>query len=180
MCLVYLDDVVVPGVNIDEHLQYLKCMFEWFQHAGLKLNLRNCHFGKREVTYLGHVVSSNGIAADPSKVQQVAQWPKSAFQKDALRFLGFVGYYWRFIEDFVRIAKPLHRLTEKSVVFKWTEELRMHIKALNLKLVSSPILEFPDYSREFILDTDASDIGIGCVLSQIHDDGAEHVIAHES
>ena len=85
-----------------------------------------------EVTYLGHVVSSNGIAADPSKVHQVAQWPEPTSQTDVQRFLGFVSYYWRFIKDYARIAKPLHHLTEKSVMFKWMEECAAAFRALCL------------------------------------------------
>ena len=97
---------------------------------------------ERDVTYLGHVVSSKEIAADLSKVQQVAQWPEPTSQKDVQRFLGFVSYYWRFIKDFAEIAKPLHHLTEKSTVFKWTEECAAAFKALRLNRFHHQSLHF--------------------------------------
>ena len=165
-CLVYLDDVVVPGKSFEDHLQNLKYVLDRFRSAGLKLNLSKCKFGRREVTFLGHVVSAQGVAADPAKLSKVASWPQPQSQRDVQQFLGFASYYRRFIKDFAVIARPLHHLTEKTAIFNWTEECEASFQKLRLKLVSPPVLAFPDHSRSFILDTDASNTGIGCVLSQ--------------
>ena len=179
-CLVYLDDVVVPGKSFEDHLQNLKYVLDRFRSAGLKLNLSKCKFGRREVTFLGHVVSAQGVAADPAKLSTVASWPQPQSQRDVQQFLGFASYYRRFIKDFAVIARPLHHLTEKTAIFNWTEECEASFQKLRLKLVSPPVLAFPDHSRSFILDTDASNTGIGCVLSQTQQDGSERVIAYGS
>ena len=97
-CLVYLDDVVVPGKSFEDHLQNLKYVLDRFRSAGLKLNLSKCKFGRREVTFLGHVVSAQGVAADPAKLSKVASWPQPQSQRDVQQFLGFASYYRRFIK----------------------------------------------------------------------------------
>ena len=178
-CLVYLD-VVVPGRNFENHLQNLKYVFDRFRMAGLKLNLSKCKFGRHEVTFLGYVVSAQRVAADPAKLSKVASWPQPQSQRDVQQFLGFASYYRWFIKDFAMIARPLHHLTEKTVTFNWTEECERSLQKLHLKLVSPPVLAIPDHSRGFILDTDASNTGIGCVLSQMQDNGSERVIAYGS
>ena len=126
------------------------------------------------------MVSAQGVAADPAKLSKVASWPQPQSQRVVQQFLGFANYYRRFIKDFAVIARPLHHLTEKTAIFNWTEECEASFQKLRLKLVSPPILAFPDHSRSFILDTDASNTGIGCVLSQMQQDSSEHVIAYGS
>ena len=101
-------------------------------------------------------------------------------QKEVQQFLGLAGYYRRFVKNFAHIAKPLHHLTEKKDKFHWTEDCQKAFASLKDKLTSPPVLIFPDHSRPFILDTDASDLGIGAVLSQIDNDGQEQVIAYAS
>ena len=96
------------------------------------------------------------------------------------QFLGLANYYRRFVENFAKIAKPLHRLTEKTAKYEWTSESQAAFEELRQRLASAPVLAFPDYSKHFVLDTDASDKGIGAVLSQIDDDGSERVIAYAS
>jgi hypothetical protein len=179
-CLVYLDDVIILGHNFDSHLLNLEEVFKRIQHAGLKIKLSKCKFMKHSVTYLGHVVSRSGIATDPDKVNKVVSWPVPTSCKELQAFLGLASYYRRFIKDFSSICRPLHHLTEKNVPFKWTPQCQSAFESIRSKLVSSPILVFPDMSKPFILDTDASDFGIGGVLSQIQDNGQEKVVAYAS
>ena len=128
---------------------------------------------QEEVSFLGHVVSAKGDATDPSKSQRVSNWPIPTNQKEVQQFLGLTGYYRRFVKNFAHIPKPLYYLTEKKVKFQWTEDCQKAFTSLKNKLTSPPVLIFPDHSRPFILDTDASDLGIGAVLSQIDNDGQE-------
>ena len=109
--------MVVPGRNFEDHLQNLKYVFDRFRSAGLKLNLSKCKFGRQEVIFLGNVIFAQGVAADPTKLSKVASWPQPQSQRDVQQFLGFASYYCRFIKDFAVIARPLHRLTEKTVTF---------------------------------------------------------------
>ena len=115
----------------------------------------------------------------PWENQKVAGWPVPTMVKEVQRFLGFASYYRRFIRDFAKIAKPLYRLTEQNFPFKWTTEYQQCLEELKDRLTTTPVLAYPDYSRPFILDTDASDFGIGAVLAQ-HDDGHECVVAFAS
>ena len=179
-CLVYLDDILIVGKTFSKHLHNLRDVFGRLRGAGLKLQPRKCGFCLPEVGFLGHIVSATGVSTDPSKTEKVAEWPVPSTKREVQQFLGLANYYRKFVQDFASIAKPLHRLTEKNVRFSWTLDCQKAFELLRQKLVSSPILAFPDYSREFILDTDASDIGLGAVLSQIQDDGTERVVAYAS
>ena len=173
-CLVYLNDVV--GRSFEEHLN----VFERLRTAGLKLKWRKCGFMKKEVLHLGHLVSREGISTDPTKVGKVAGWPEPTSTKEVQQFLGFASYYRCFIRDFSQIAKPLHRLTERNCRFKWTSECQHSFEELKYKLTRVPVLAYPDFSKPFILDTDASDFGIGGVLSPGGNDGEEHVVSYTS
>ena len=130
--------------------------------------------------FLGHIISSFGISTDPDKIPKVAQWPVPLNKLELQQFLGFVNYYRPFIQDCAFIAKPLYQLTECNCPFNWTEQCQDSFAVLHRALVFAPILSFPDCSRQFMLDTDASNHRIGAVLSQEHDDGLEHVVAYAS
>ena len=160
-----MDDVIIPGKDLDDHLYNLKVVLERLRQAGLKLHPNKCHFGQRQVTFLGHIVSKDGVATVPQKTSKVAGWKAPTCQHEVRQFLGLVGYYRKFIKGFATIAKPLHRLTEKTATFKWTTDCQEAFKQLRQQLVSPPILAFPDYQKPFTLDTDASNLGIGAVLS---------------
>ncbi len=129
--------------------------------------------------YLGHVVSANGIAADPRKVSSIVSWPVPRDKKELRSFLGLCSYYRKFIRSFADIARPLHKLTEKDIVFAWPEECDEAFRRLQSLLTSTPILGYPVPDSRFIIDTDASDSGIGAVLPQ-EQDGQEKVIAYIS
>ena len=121
-CLVYIDDVIVVGRTFDEHLCNLREVFGRVRGAGLKLKPSKCAFLQERVYYLGHEVSRKGVATDPTKINQVAHWPVPQSVKDVQKFLGLASYYRRFVRNFASIAKPLHRLTEKTATFEWTVE----------------------------------------------------------
>ena len=179
-CLVYLDDIVILGNTFTNHLHSLQQVFERLRQANLKLQPAKCSLCHKEVTFLGHIVSPSGIATDPHKTATVANWPVPRCRRDVQQFLGLAYYYHRFFKDFATIAKLLHRLTEKTATFSWTQTCQDAFDTLKCRLTSAPLLAHPDYSLLFILDTDASASGIGAVLSQVHSDGKEHVVAYAS
>ena len=178
-CLVYLDDIIVLGKNFDDPLHNLGTVLGKLREAGLRLKPSKCALLQESVSYLGHIVSRKGIATDPEKTEKVSCWPTPTSVKEIQQFLGLATYYRRFVKDFAKIAKPLYRLTEQGRQFKWTTECDSAFATLKNRLITTPILSFPDYSKAFTLDTDASQEGIGAVLSQEHD-GQERVIAYAS
>ena len=178
-CLIYLDDTIVYGRTFQEELERLEEVFRRFVSAGLKLKPSKCVLFQKSVAYLGHIVSKNGIETDPVKVERVCEWPVPESSTEVKSFLGLAGYYCRFVPNFASVARPLRKLTEANVDFAWTSECQSSFDALKKLLSTAPILSYPDFSAEFILDTDASNHGIGAVLSQLKD-GVEHPVAFAS
>ena len=179
ICLIYLDGVIIFSKNFDDHLRRMEEAFGRLREAGLKLKPQKCRFLQKEVTYLGHVVSENGVSTDPSKVSKIFDWPIPRNVSELRSFLGLASYYRRFIKDFAKIAVPLHRLTEKNKPFVWSESCLEAFNELKRELTNHPILAYPDFNKEFILDTDASDYGIGDVFSQV-EGNEERVIGYAS
>ena len=129
--------------------------------------------------FLGHRISKQGISTDPTKVSAVQNWKTPNSVQDVRQFLVLVGYYRKYVPHFASIARPLHQLTERGREFQWTQECIHAFDELKSRLLSAPILSFPDFEKPFILDTDACQYGIGAVLSQNHD-GEEKVVVYGS
>ena len=179
ICLVYLDDIIVLGRTFDEMIQNLTQVFDRLAKAGLKLKAKKCTLFAKQVEYLGHVVSEEGIQTSPEKTQAIDNWPIPRNVTEVRSFLGLCSYYRKFVKDFALIASPLHSLTKKGNAFMWTAECQMSFDELRKAMVTTPILASPDFSQPFILDTDASDKAIGAVLLQVID-GNERVCAYAS
>jgi transposase InsO family protein len=187
-CLIYLDDILIFGRNLEEHLVRLRAVLQRIREAGLKLSPSKCYFMKREVQYLGHVVGTDGIHTDPQKTEKVNNWPRPKTIKELKSFLGFCGYYRRFIHHYSDITHPLDVLCSQDnsikgkgnvITGKWSDVHEEAFNSLKHALVSAPILCYPQQDCEFILDTDASNSGIGAVLSQVQQ-GEERVVAYGS
>ncbi|KAG6464703.1 hypothetical protein O3G_MSEX014678 [Manduca sexta] len=178
-CLVYLDDIIIGGRTFEEHLQNLGRVLSKIRGANLKLSPKKCSFFKQQVSFLGHIISTDGVQTDPEKVVAVKEWPVPKDKTQVRAFLGLCSYYRRFVKNFADIAKPLHKLTEEKRQFCWDESCDTAFQTLKDRLCDTPILGYPDTENEFIIDTDASNIGIGGVLSQRKGD-KEVVIAYFS
>ncbi|XP_030595617.1 uncharacterized protein LOC115787179 [Archocentrus centrarchus] len=163
----------------NQMLERLEQVFARLCKANLKLKPSKCCLFREQVAYLGHIISAGGIATDPQKVQQVIEWPAPRNVTEVRQFVGLASYYRRFVEDFATIAKPLHELTKMYAHFKWTAECQEAFEELKRRLTVAPILGYPLDQGEFLLDTDASDCGIGAVLSQVQG-GEERVLAYGS
>lgn len=143
------------------------------------MKAKKCCLFAKKVTYIGHVVSAEGVAADPAKTAAVKHWPVPTNVAEVRSFLGLCSYYRRFIKDFSSIAKWLHTLTEKGAGFKRTSDCQSAFDTLKLRVTNAPILGHPDFNNPFIFDTDSSNVSIGAVLSQ-NIDGTERVVAYAS
>ncbi|PIK40084.1 Retrovirus-related Pol polyprotein from transposon [Apostichopus japonicus] len=180
-CLLYLDDIIVYGNSFDKAVNRLSEVLTRLREAGLKLSAKKCHLFRTQVTYLGHIVSQDGISPDPRKIESVTEWPTPSSVKHVRSFVGLCSYYRRFIRGFAEICSPLHKLTEKDKKFAWTEECERAFRTLKRSLTTAPVLGYPDETGLFILDTDACDVGIGGVLSQrLEGSSEETVVAYFS
>eukprot|EP00741_Cyanophora_paradoxa_P016879 tig00020943_g16302.t1 len=179
-CVVaYIDDITVFSPSIDQHLLDLKALFETISKANLRLKPSKCRFCVPEIDLLGHRISAEGIRQDPAKTKVISDWqtPKNA---DELRsFLGLAGYYRRFVENFSKVVYAMQRLLLKDAVWSWPEggAADRAFKELKELLGRDIILRFPDFSKPFILQTDASTYAIGAILSQTDKDGVERPLA---
>ena len=167
--MVYLDDVVIFSGTVVEHCIHVDKVLAIISRHGLKLKLSKCEFGRNRIHYLGHVLDATGVHVDPSKVEAVANMPLPKKVVELQSFLGMCGYYRRFINKYSNIAQPLHELLRQDVTWKWEEKHTQACQQLKQALVSAPVLAMPDYNKEFIIQTDASGVGIGAVLCQRHD-----------
>ena len=154
-------------------------VFDRFRKANLKLKPSKCSLCQRNVEFLGHVVSENGIAMQDEKISAIRDWPPCRNVTEVRAFMGLSGYYRRFVKDFSLIATPLYSLMKKGVEFVWTKECQEAFDELKRKLMTGPILALPKNEGMYVLDTDASDFGLGAVLSQQQPEG-ERVIAYAS
>ncbi|KAJ8337414.1 hypothetical protein SKAU_G00386340 [Synaphobranchus kaupii] len=178
-CVVYLDDLLVHASDFQQALANLTDVLAAIRQAGLRLNPKKCQLLRRETAFLGHIVSERGVATDPSKVAAVRDWPVPGNVGELRSFLGLASYYRRFVRDFTTLASTLHRLTDKCRPFVWQEGQSMAFDQLRAALTEAPLLAYPDAQRPFIVDTDASNTGVGAVLSQEDEDG-ERVVAYYS
>ena len=170
IALAYLDDIIAFGETIEECIDRLAIVFGRLKAAGLKLKPKKCFLFKREILYLGHVVSYKGVSCDPEKVEAVARWTPPRTVRQVRTFVGTVGYYKRFIKDYAEICRPLYHLTKPSVKFEWSSECEEAFQTLKDRLLSAPIMSYPREEGQYVLDTDASGFAIGAVLSQIQTD----------
>lgn len=147
ICLLYIDDIIVFSETFDQHIDRLSTVLDKLQSANLKISPKKCSLFQKEVSFLGHIVSADGISTDPEKTKAIESWPepKSVSERS---FLGTCAYYRRFIKSFSDIAKPLFKLTEKDSVFCWSEECQISFQTLKECLTSTPVLGYPDMNLE--------------------------------
>lgn len=165
-CFVYLDDLVVFGRNLEQHNKNLLDIFARLRKVNLKLNPVKCEFLRKEILYLGHVVTQNGILPDPEKTKVLEKYPKPKNADDVKRFVAFSNYYRKFIPNFAQKANPLNNLSRKDVPFVWTDQCENAFQELKTSLSTPPVLQYPNFdnNNEFILTTDASNVSVGSVL----------------
>ena len=202
--LLYLHNICVLALSIEEILDWIELVFNRLKEFHLKIKPKKCHFFDTSVLFLGHVLSSEGISANPEKVEKVQDCPTPTNAKEVHSFLCLASYYWRFIPKFAKIAQCLHEMVgptsnkhkkargqkigKPAAVenipelreFQWMPEHQQAFDALKEALVTAPVLGYPDFNREFVLETDVSLQGLRAVLSQQDEMGKLHVISYAS
>lgn len=164
--LVFFDDILVYSPDLPSHLSHLKQVLQLLRQDHWQVKFSKCSFAQQQVSYLGHVIGVNGVATEPKKIQDVLNWATPVSVKKLRGFLGLAGYYRKFVKNFGIISKPLTQLLRKGVPFKWSAEAKDAFQRLKQALTSAPVLGLPDFSKIFYVETDASEAGIGAVLSQ--------------
>ncbi|KAL0556497.1 hypothetical protein IC582_005011 [Cucumis melo] len=173
--IVFIDDILVYSVDRESHEEHLRIVLQTLRDKQLYTMFSKCEFWLEQVVFLGHVVLAKGFSVDPQKVEALVNWERPISATEVRSFLGLAGYYRRFIEDFSRLALPLTALTRKNAKFEWSDKCEQSFQELKKRLVTAPILAIPVKGKNYVIDCDASKLGLGCVL--MHDG---NVIAYAS
>jgi hypothetical protein len=164
--IVFIDDILIYSKDKEEHAKHLRIALQILREHQLYAKFSKCEFWLDQVEFLGHVISKEGIAVNPSKVASVLEWESPKNVKQIRGFLGMAGYYRRFIEGFSKIAGPMTKLLRKNTLFVWTDECEASFQTLKDKLTIAPVLAVPETGKDYTVYCDASKNGLGCVLMQ--------------
>lgn len=173
--VVYLDDILIYSKTLEEHMKHVRRVLELMKTNGLYGKLSKCSFLQKEVHFLGHILSGDGIRMDPKKIQAIMDWPEPTSISALRAFLGLAGYYRKFIKHFSRIAAPLTELTKKDVPYVFGDEERKAFTDLKTAVTTAPVLALPNLEKEFTVITDSSGFAVGAVLCQDHGEGLQPV-----
>nr|GFC28376.1 putative reverse transcriptase domain-containing protein [Tanacetum cinerariifolium] len=173
--IVFIDDILIYSKDEKEREEHLRKILEFLKKEELYAKFSKCEFWIPKVQFIGHVIDNQGIHMDPVEIESVKDWASPKSPTEIHQFLGLTGYYRRFIEGFSKVAKPMTKLTQKKVEFKWGDKQEAAFQLLKQKLCSAPILALPEGSEDSIVYCDASNKGLGAVLMQ-----KEKVISYAS
>lgn len=148
------------------YLEHVATVLEILRRDNCQAKMSKCAFAQEQVAYLGHVISAAGVATDELKIQTIRDWIQPTNLKEFRGFLGMSGYYQKFIRHYAIISQPLTALLKKGTLFVWTDATEAAFQALKQALISAPVLVLADFSQQFVVETDACDVGIGAILSQ--------------
>lgn len=177
---VYLDDVVIFSPDLEGHMGHIREVVARIAKHGLKLKIKKCEFARDEVELLGHIIDKDGVRVDPAKVKVIQDTPRPTNTTELRSFLGIAGYYRRFIRSFADISSALHAMTSSKISFSWDKEMDKAFHLLKISLSSPPVLAFPNFEKPFGVETDASSVAVGAVLTQKDDDGKTHPVQFAS
>jgi ribonuclease HI len=173
--VVFIDDILIYSKSESDPEEHLRLVLQKLRDNQLYAKFSKCEFWIDKVSFLGHIISNGGIAVDPAKVKKIMEWSVPTTVTEIRSLLRLVGYYWRFIEGFSKVAKPMTSLLEKGREFKWDEKCQESFDQLKKILMSPPMLVMPDLQKGFDIYCDECGQGLGCVLMQ-----EGHVIAYAS
>ena len=164
--IVFIDDILIYSKSEEDQAEHLKIALEILRKEKLYAKFSKCEFWLREVQFLGHVVNHEGIKVDPAKIEAILNWERPKTPTEVRSLMGLAGYYRRFVQDFSKIATPLTKLTRKNEKFEWNDKYEASFQELRQRLVTAPVLALPDDKGDFVIFSDASLKGLGCVLMQ--------------
>lgn len=177
---VYLDDVLIASPSFDKHIQHVRQVFQLLFDAGLTINWKKSFFLRSHTEYLGFVIGGGQIRVSRSKVEAIENFPRPLNVKQLRGFLGLSGWYRRFVDNYATKAACLTKLLHKDVKYVWTQEQENAFNLLKQDLIRAPLLYCPNFDKTFTIQCDASDVGVGGLISQVGDSGEERVVAFTS
>src|SRR6266498_256459 len=177
---VYVDDIIIYSKNFKEYLIHLKKIFKALDKVNLKLSIEKSKFYQKEVKFLRHIISEQGIKVDEKKIQSIREFFILKNFKELRGFLGLASYYKKFIEKFSYVTKLLNTLLKKDVKYNRSEKCQKVFEELKQRLINALILRYPDFKKSFYIITDASGIGLEAILSQKDKYKREYVIKYAS
>ena len=166
ICHVYLDDIIIFSTSLQQHKDRLDKVFKRLRENGVKISLDKCEFMRKELRYLGHLITSEGVKPDPSKIEVIKKYPLPKTKTEIKAFAGLLGYYRKFIKDYAKILKPMTKCLAKDQQVIINDEYRACFEKCKTLLCNDPILIYPNFEEPFIITTDASNFAIGAILSQ--------------
>ena len=158
--MVFIDDILMYSKDLENHDTHLQVVLETLRKERFNAKLSKCEFWLREVSFLGHIVSEEGIQVDPKKVEVIIEWKPLRNVTEVRSFLGLVGYYRRFVKGFSMTVAPMTRLIQKNMKFEWSENCQASFVKLKAFLIEAPVLTQPTYGKEYVIFSDASLNGI--------------------
>jgi hypothetical protein len=164
VCTSVFYDILIYSTSFEDDLTHLSIVLQLLQTDQWKVNLAKCAFAQTSIFYLGHMISADGVASDPSKILVIQQWPALVNVKELRSFLGLAGFYRKFVRHIGLISRPLTELLKKNILFVWTPDHQQAFETLKQALISAPVLALPDFSQPFCIYTDACKTGVGAVL----------------
>ena len=162
----FIDDILIYSKSQEEHATHLELVLQCLRDEKLYAKFSKCEFWLEKVSFLGHIVSGNGISVDPAKIEAVKQWKPPKNAHEVRSFLGLAGYYRRFVEGFSKIAAPMTALTRKKIKYEWTDKCEESFQELKTRLTTAPVLTIPNGTEGYTIYSDASGRGLGAVLMQ--------------
>ena len=163
---VYLDDILIFSRDLQEHVGHVRQVLQRLLENQLYVKAEKCDFHQHSTSFLGFIIAPGSIRMDPAKIRAVVDWPSPSSRKELQRFLGFANFYRRFIRNYSTVAAPLNSLTSSKIPFVWSPTAEQAFSALKRHFTTGPILVQPDPTRQFVVEVDASDVGVGAILSQ--------------
>jgi len=177
---VYIDDIVIYSKSFEEHLEHIEKVLKRLKEVNMMIKMKKCEWAKRNVEYLGHIVGKDGLKPSPRLIEKVKRIREPENKTDIKSFTMLCSYYRKFIKNFSKITKAMTELLKKDKEFIWTEKQQKAFEKLKERLINYPILQHPNYEKEFLVITDASGRGLGAVLAQKDEEGREYVVSYAS
>ena len=175
-----LDDIIIFSESLEEHIQHVRSILAVLREHKLYAKVEKCEFHKDRMTFVGYMVSTEGIGMDPAKVSAIVDWPVPKIVKEVQSYLGFANFYRKFINNYSSLASPLTSLTRKTAKFCWSPEAEAAFRSLQQAFTTAPILQHFQPSQTLTLEATASEFALGCILSQPSANGDLHPICFYS